>query len=234
MKKLLVFVLILQSLQEAINAFPSVEKNPKVVGGRDAQAHEAPYIVSLQFDRFFDGNFQHVCGGSIITAIWVLSAAHCITEVGLQFTYQVVAGQHDLESSSGNEQSRLVEEHFIHENFQSGPIVGPFDIMVLRLESTLELIPGVIETINLPPVGSISSGDATLFGWGSTSDTTTPSFPNILQTVTKPIIQWELCREIVNTVMTHEPLHSSNLCTGPLDSNLSSCNRVSFNYEINV
>jgi secreted trypsin-like serine protease len=220
MKKLLLFVTILQ----VIFAFPSAEKNPKVVGGRDAQEHEAPYIVSLQFDRLFDGNFQHVCGGSIINTIWVLSAAHCITEVGLQFTYQVVAGQHDLAVSSENEQSRRVDEHFIHENFVSGPVVGPFDIMLLRLESPLQLIRGVIETINLPPRGAISSGDATLFGWGSTSDTSTPSFPNILQTVTKPIIPWDLCQEVVDTVMNHAPLHSSNLCTGPLDTVQSACN----------
>lgn len=205
-------------------ALPAIERDPRVVGGREALEHEAPYIVSLQVDRLGNGNFSHVCGGSIINANWVLSAAHCVTEVGPNLDYQVVAGQHDLANDSGREQRRAVVQIEIHENFVSGPVVGPFDIMVLRTATPFELATGVVEAVNLPSAGVISSGQVTLFGWGSISDTTTPSFPNILHTVSKPIIQWDLCREIVNAVFDHEPLHSSNLCTGPLDSNISACN----------
>lgn len=211
-------------------ALPTVEKDTKVVGGRDAREHEAPYIVSLQFDRLDNGNFQHVCGGSILTPTWILSAAHCITEVGFEFEYRVVAGQHNLAAESGREQARKVVDFEIHENFRSGPVFGPFDVAVLGLEIPLNLVSGVVQKINLPPSGLVSTGDVTLFGWGSTSDTTTPSFPNILQTVTKPIIQLEICREIVNAVFDHQPLHSSNFCTGPLDTNLSACNG-SVNFE---
>lgn len=201
-----------------------VDKSPKVVGGRDAREHEAPYIVSLQVDRAGSGSFSHVCGGSILTEIWILSAAHCITEVGLTLDYQIVAGQHDLAAVSGTEQERRVSDFHLHESFVSGPVVGPFDVVVLRLESPLTFVTGVVEAINLPPAGRIFTGDVTLFGWGSTSYTTTPSWPNILQTVTKPVIEWEICREIVNAVFAHEPLHSSNLCTGPLDTIESACN----------
>lgn len=211
-------------LAGAVSTLPTIDKSPKVVGGRDALEHEAPYIVSFQVDRQGSGTFQHVCGGSILTPIWILSAAHCVTEVGLQFSYQVVAGQHNLAVVSSREQASRVSEFNIHENFVSGPVVGPFDIMVVRLATPLTFSAGIVESISLPPTGRIQAGDAILFGWGSTSTSSTPSFPDILQTVTKPIIGWELCREIVNAVFAHEPLHSSNLCTGAFDFSSSACN----------
>lgn len=142
----------------------------------------------------------------------------------MHLTYQIVAGQHNLAANSGREQIRRVVHFDIHENFVSGFLVGPFDIMVLRLESPLTFVDEVVSAISLPPTGQVQSGSGILFGWGSTSTTTTPSFPDILQTVTKPIIAWDLCREIINAVHSHEPLHSSNLCTGALDLNTSACN----------
>jgi hypothetical protein len=112
----------------------------------------------------------------------------------------------------------------IHENFRSGPQVGPWDVAVLGLESSLNFVSGVVEKISLPPRGLVSSGNVQLFGWGSTSDSTTPSFPDILQTVVKPIVAWDLCEEIVNAIFDHRPLHTSNFCTGPLEGRLSACN----------
>lgn len=200
-------------------ALPTV----KVVGGRDAREHEAPYIVSLQVDRLSNGNFRHVCGGSILTPTWILSAAHCITEVGFELDYRVVAGQHNLAVESGREQARKVVDIKIHENFRSGPQVGPFDVAVFGLESSLNLISGIVEKIDLPTRNLISTGDVQLFGWGSTSDTTVSSNPDILQTVEKPIIQWAICEEIVNAIFDHRPLHSSNFCTGPLSGGISGC-----------
>lgn len=219
MERVLAIVLLIG----AATAYP-FDVSPTIVGGRDAREHEAPYMLSFQVDRQLDGNFVHVCGASILTPMSALTAAQCYTEVGRLLLYQIVAGDHDLNGEEGQEQTRAVMELHLHERFVGGPTIGPFDIMVIRFESALTLVPGVVETIRLPPAGVVPTGQAILFGWGSTSRSATPSFPDILQTVSKTIFSFELCRELANAVVgLHEPLNPSNFCTNPFDLSTSAC-----------
>lgn len=221
MKTFVVFALFVTAVS-ALPAGPSVNWSSRIVGGEDASEHQAPYIVTLQVDREAIGNFRHTCGGSIISPTWILSAAHCVTENGLDLDYQIIAGQHNLAVESGSEQIRRVTDIRIHADYAGG--VAPFDIMVLGLESPLTIVAGIVESIKLPARDAIPEGNVQLFGWGSTSTTDNAVIPDILQTTVKPVLSLDLCREVLDqTYPLGTPLHFTNVCTGPIETQVTAC-----------
>lgn len=44
----------------------------RVVGGEKARIAEFPHQISLRYNK------KHTCGGSIIDAYYILTAAHCV------------------------------------------------------------------------------------------------------------------------------------------------------------
>lgn len=221
-------IILLSFLFVAVSALPGLfpsggSKQGRIVSGEDAQPHQAPFMVSVQAFRTASNAYSHTCGGSILSATYILTAAHCITEQPqpLAQPLRIVAGEHDFSVTTGNEQIRLVK-YINHENYTGG--VAPFDIALLIPETSLTLAPGIVEAIQLPTRDSIPTGAVRLFGWGSTSTTQTPSIPNILQTVVKPVLSLEQCHEVLDIQYpTGTPLHFTNVCTGPLETEVTAC-----------
>lgn len=107
-------------------------------------------------------------------------------------------------------------------NYTGG--ISPFDIALLGVESPLTFIENVIDRILLPQPGAIPTGDVQLFGWGSVSMTNVVYIPDILQTVKLDLMSVPMCREVLRTRYPHgTPIHSTNICTGPLNSVVTAC-----------
>ena len=62
--------LLFKDQQDVVDSFYS---NGYIIGGTAATAGQAPYIVSLQRSS------SHFCGGTIVDASWIVTAAHCVS-----------------------------------------------------------------------------------------------------------------------------------------------------------
>ncbi|NXQ88725.1 ACRO protein, partial [Nyctibius grandis] len=83
----------------------------RVVGGTDAQPGAWPWIVSIQ-DPWRAGT-GHVCGGSLISPQWVLTAAHRFIEARHIGMWRVVIGATQLTQLGPEAQvCLLVHKHY--------------------------------------------------------------------------------------------------------------------------
>lgn len=155
----------------------SVENN-RIVGGTEAEAHEFPYQVSLQWNYTNGKPPKHFCGGSLIAESYVITAAHCTVSSADNDWLEVVAGEHDLLLSDENVQRRRVIKMFVHEKFNVEQ-VGPWDIAVLKLDEPFQLTSSV-RLIELPAKGVLHHGKGVVSGWGGISTDFFPDMPNVL------------------------------------------------------
>ncbi|XP_077288123.1 trypsin, alkaline B-like [Arctopsyche grandis] len=103
----------------------------KIQNGQAADITDVPYIVSILIDPNDDGNFVHTCGGAIIDANSILTAAHCINDRKHQpGIFKVRAGS-TFNKNGG--QVRDVIKMIIHPNYQRSTFDK--DIALLFLSS---------------------------------------------------------------------------------------------------
>jgi secreted trypsin-like serine protease len=102
----------------------------RVVGGEDAEPHQFPHQISLQF-RTLNGRARHFCGASILNESFVLTAAHCHVEDTPSGYVEVVAGEHNLNVTEPSEQRRRVVAFVLHESYVGG--VAPHDVALVSI-----------------------------------------------------------------------------------------------------
>lgn len=103
--------------------------------------------------------------------------------------------------------------------------VGPYDIALMQVERPFELNL-FVSTVSLPYPDTIPVGDAMLTGWGSIGRSQAHESPENLQAAILPIINYQLCNKMIAKSLKPKeknPLHPTNVCTGPLDGSLAAC-----------
>ncbi|KAF7245339.1 Ovochymase-2 [Varanus komodoensis] len=103
----------------------------RIVGGEEVVPHSWPWQTSLQILG------ENICGGTVITSTWVLTAAHCFKQrEQYRDLWRVVVGTHDLAGQEQNSQKRSVKQYIMHPDFNT--ITTHSDIALVQLTEPLE------------------------------------------------------------------------------------------------
>uniref|UniRef100_F1MQA2 Serine protease 57 n=1 Tax=Bos taurus TaxID=9913 RepID=F1MQA2_BOVIN len=142
---------------------PAGSWGAQIIGGHEVTPHSRPYMASVKFQG------QHHCGGFLLRARWVVSAAHCFSgrDPG---TGLVVLGAHALRTKEATQQVFSISAVITHPDYQ--PTTHTSDICLLQLNSSATLGPAV-GLLGLPRRGARPPRAGTrckVAGWGSVSD----------------------------------------------------------------
>ncbi|XP_064541928.1 trypsin [Drosophila montana] len=190
-----------------------VVPNGRVVGGVAASANSAPYAVSMQYQS------THYCAASIISANWLVTAAHCLTNSAQILGSTLVAGSNAVAGTASTTQKRSITYFVVNELYTGGTV--PYDIGLIYTPTAFTWT-AAVAAVSLPKSGVVPTGTANLYGWGSTSTTNTASYPSVLQVAANvPIISLASCESALGS--KGKDVHSTNVCTGPLTGGVSIC-----------
>ena len=150
-----------------------------IVNGTPTPINTRPFQVSLQDSE------GHVCGGSIVDATTIVTAAHCVQD-GMPAGLSVRAGVTTVTDTSG--QDRPVTSVVSHPDYAARE-VG--DIAILKLASPLQL-GGPVQAIGLATLAELNAASTgVVSGWGAVSENGADS-AQLLQT-TVPMVNDAAC-----------------------------------------
>ncbi|CAH1797561.1 unnamed protein product [Owenia fusiformis] len=138
-----------------------------IVGGKEAQVGRWPWMA----DMYVNG--RHSCGGSILNANWILTAAHCVARQNPAYL-KIRVGWHDQNRRTQNGFEHNVRRIVSHPQYGSINAVGiknDNDIALLQLATPINFQNEHVNTVCLPQRNEQFSGNCVATGWGMTMGT---------------------------------------------------------------
>ncbi|MEM7802386.1 MAG: serine protease, partial [Chloroflexota bacterium] len=187
---------------------------PDIVGGQNADPGEYPWQALVIAGPF-------LCGGSLVEAGWVLTAAHCVYDFDENLInaddITVFLGEYDRssESNDGTEQKIEVSQVIPYPDYRPG--YHEHDIALLKLSSLANTSSPAVGPIPLNSDRSISPSTlATVTGWGQL--VLNGENPSILQEVQVPIVPNQTCNIAYGGSIT-----ASMICAGEEEGGKDAC-----------
>ncbi|KAK0151377.1 Suppressor of tumorigenicity 14 protein [Merluccius polli] len=190
-------------------------KGSRIVGGQDAELGEFPWQVSLHVKAY-----GHVCGASVISRRWLVTAAHCVQDDGkIKFsqprTWEAHLGLH-TQRMPGKAVVKLGLKQVIPHPYYNAYTYDN-DIALMELAGDVAFS-DYIQPICLPAAQHVfpSGTTVSITGWGATREG--GSAASVLQKAQVRIINATVCNRLMSNQIT-----SRMLCAGILSGGVDAC-----------
>lgn len=231
------------SYEPALARIASVPRaKASIVGGEGASIASFPFQVALYDPQAGSPAAGFFCGGVIIDATHVVTAAHCITGGGgrqarVTGDVAVLAGSSKLDPTDPGSVRDPVQSSALDSHYNA--VSSDYDVALLTLVrplwsgSTAPSINGV-DTIAPLPLDQAKAWiyanpnvtpaiTATASGWGDVNPAPGhgASYPTSLRAVRMPLVPDSLCEEQYAAI--EQPITSSMICAGGGRSRVDTC-----------
>lgn len=209
---------------------PSItHRRPLIVNGQSSPtAGEWPWHASI-WHRVTQTTYAYVCGGTLLSELYVLTAGHCVSKDGNALnerliTVQLGSVRQNLLMSGFPVQNVAVVENFLHRDFVPRSFNADVALLALR---TKVAINEFVRPVCLPDVMvTVSDGkelygrQAVAIGFGMTEQSVTA---DVLRKIRLPIVDYVTCltsnREVFGTTLSAGVLcagdrNGSTVCNG--------------------
>ncbi|XP_038611878.1 probable threonine protease PRSS50 [Tachyglossus aculeatus] len=187
----------------------------RIRGGQESLEGKWPWQVSLQLDR------RHVCGGSLLSRWWILTAAHCFNSSEDISSYSVHVGELTLFSELGDPYMFSVERVVVHPDYSRGGYLWA-DLALVKLQPAVQLSPRSLPICLAAPTLRLQrrkKASCWVTGWGRISEEVNLPWPFALQEAEVSLLDRSTCERRYRQIFGREPSYrpiitKDKICAG--------------------
>lgn len=184
----------------------------RIFNGHTSEPGQFPYIALLQIRR---AQSETICGGSLLSTAWILTAGHCINNA---IHIDVYLGAHSLNDI--NEPGRIhanVQRTILHSGYNG--MMALNDMGLIQLRDSVQLS-NRIQTVRLPAGRDLYVSEFVIAsGWGR-KHTQSSDHASVMQWARLFVISNQVCIQslsplsVRDTVVCAQGENSESVCNG--------------------